>query len=323
MFYAMIQKLFSCCFIMALMASQMFAQGGDCTPTFGGSHPPAQSMYSLFVGSIDQLTQTELVQRRASLQLRVNVLRRLIDDHAVLLEQLRSCFNSCAGGDGSVSGNVAFRRCQQECKSRAIRLIQDYWSKWPETRQGISVTVKDYGELEIVDQYGTKSSAASETFYVAPQHEELRKASDEYDRTADSKLPNPMVFLMVPASGPDHQPGQPLRVLFSWLSANGRSDSLKANGRVKLVSMSSRTSSDASVLDTRSGTYFESPSNDGTHGMFLFTIPRAEASRYFQSIISRRRLVFDSDSQQIGDVQIDLNEEGLAVLDCIIKMCGR
>lgn len=305
------------------VTAQLAAQDSDCTPTFAGSHPPAISMYSVLLGTLKQPANNEIVNRQNALQSRINSLRRLLDDHALLLKEIADCFNTCARGDGSVVGNVAFRRCQQGCKNNAIRAIQDYWAKWPETEQGQRVTVMDYGELEILDQYGNESQAAKSSFYVAKQRSEYRESIEEYDAISLSKHEDPEVFMMVPASGPDWQSDQAVRIIFSWLSGGHRNDSLRTNGSVRVLSMTSGSASTNNMIDTRLGTYFETPSNDGTHGMLLISIPKSEARRFLQSIVSRRRLAFDSNSKLAGELTIDLKEESIGVLECVLRMFER
>jgi hypothetical protein len=164
---------------------------GNCTPT--AEHPidPRAGMYALKITQRGAANAGGQGDDPRSLRSRLNDLRQMTKDHSTALANIRDCFRECTGYDGSISGNIGNRRCQQRCKSYAIEQLQTFWAMWPEARDGVGrVTVSDDGEMTIEDSGGNETSEAQSNFYLANKYREMRMVEARLSQLRDqSEVP--------------------------------------------------------------------------------------------------------------------------------------
>ncbi len=286
----------------------------DCKPYLIDPTDTTGSAFMLQVGVVSEDEMDETQQEKTALMNRKLEIEELISDHKNMLNSVRSCFRNCPLGGGSVESNVAFRRCQQGCKSEAVGYIQEFWRRWPEARKGVGVSVGDYGEFTITDSRGEESADAKNQFYIAPLYVELNSINSKLSVASKRKPVRRPVSLMAAISDQDSRTNKSLDGMFAW-PLDAAAGGSKMRALILVVGM------DWSDIIEIVGEF--TPGNEREPWNWVrFQSPLVEAKRFFESLVNNRRIIVSIESGVILQFTILIDESGQRALSCIRRDHG-
>ncbi len=298
--------------VLGLLLSIVAARSQtECRPNVIDKEDSSGNAWMLDLGVV---SSSKARQDLSALRTRKLQLAELITDHAEMLKDIRSCFRKCPMGGGSIESNVAFRRCQQGCKSEAIEYIQEFWSKWPEARGGVGVSVGDFGEITVTDRRGEESADARSRFYIASQYAELNSIISKLSAATQQTTGDQSISLMVATSDPESRAGQYVVGLIIW-PIDKINATTPVDAQVKVVGMDG-----SNVIEIVGG--FTTGRSDNPWNMVTFRLPSPRAKSFLETLISNRRIVVSIASGIVLQFVIAIDESGQRVLSCIRRDHG-